>query len=214
MADRISRRALNRALLGRQLLLERTDLPVLPALDRLVGLQGQEPPHPYIGLHARLAGFRPDDLGALLTDRKAVRATLMRATIHLVSADDYLGLRPFVQPALERDVYPNVTYGRERLEGLDMPAVLAFGRSLLADGPRTNRELRRLLGLRWPDRDPAALAYAVGRLVAAVQTPPRGVWGQSGQPRLSGVSSWLGTEVAGIAPETIVPTFSTTFTPA
>lgn len=86
---------------------------------------------------------------------------MMRATIHLLTARDYLALRSVVQPVLERDVLPNPTYGRERLEGLDVDALLAAGRGLLGERPRMAAELRRLLGPRWPERDPAALAYAV-----------------------------------------------------
>jgi hypothetical protein len=188
-------RALNRALLERQLLLRRDDRSVPEALEHLVGLQAQSPQAPYVGLWSRLEGFTPERLSDLIADRKAVRAVLMRATIHLVTADDAAALWPLLLPVLERDVYPNQTYGRHRLEGLDMPSVLAAGRRLVEERPRTAAELRPLLAEEFPDRDPAALAYAVRQLLPMVHVPPRGLWRGSGQPRLTTVAAWLGRGV-------------------
>ncbi len=211
----LGRRALNRALLERQMLLRRSDLSAFDAVEHLVGLQAQEPNDPYVALWSRLEGFRPDELSGLISARRAVRASLMRATIHLVTARDCLRLRPVVQPVLERDVYPNPTYGKERLAGLDMDALLQAGRELLAEKPRTNAELRALLGPRWPDRDPAALAYAVRGLLPTVHTPPRGLWGQSGPIALGSVESWLGRGVdPDPGPEEMVLRYLRAFGPA
>jgi hypothetical protein len=194
--DVVGPRALNPALLERQLLLRRRELPAAGAIEHLVGMQAQVPNAPYAGLWSRLEGFRPDELAALVSDRSVVRASLMRATIHLVTTRDCLALRPVVQPVLDRDVYRNSTYGRERLAGLDIEAVLAAGRALLEEKPRTNDDLRRLLGARWPDRDPAALAYAVRGLLPVVHVPPRGIWGMGGPIALTTVEAWLGRSVA------------------
>jgi Winged helix DNA-binding domain len=195
MAEVLGRRALNRALLERQGLLRRQEVPAIDMIEHLVGMQAQEPDDPYVGLWTRLEGFRAEELSDLISARRAVRASLMRATIHLVSADDCLRLRPVVQPVLERDVYPNPTYGRERLAGLDVDALLEAGRELLDEKPRTAAELRALLGARWPERDPAALAYAVRGLLPVVYVPPRGIWGESGRVALSTVETWIGRGV-------------------
>ena len=101
----LSRQALNRALLERQLLLRRWPLSVPDALARLVGMQAQVPNAPYVGLWTRLAGFRPDLLSSPIRDRQAVRVALMRSTIHLVTADDCLTLRPVLQPVLDRNLF-------------------------------------------------------------------------------------------------------------
>ena len=194
--DLLCRRALNRALLERQLLLRRSGLPAFDAIEHLVGMQAQVPDAPYVGLWTRLEGFRPDELSGLIAGRRAVRASMMRATIHLVTDRDFLALRAVVQPVLECDVYRNATHGKEHLAGLDVDAVLAAGRTLLEERPRTAAELRRLLGPQWPDRHPASLAYAVRGLLPSVHVPPRGIWGESGPVAMTTVEAWLGRDVA------------------
>ncbi len=98
----LDRRALNRATLARQMLLERVEMPALSAIEQLAGMQSQAPHAPYVGLWTRISGLRADELSELMTNRQAVRAPLMRATLHLVTADDFLAWRPVIQPVLER----------------------------------------------------------------------------------------------------------------
>ena len=188
----LDQRTLNRALLDRQLLLRRHPMAARQALEHLVGMQAQAPDAPYVGLWARLEGFDPAELGALVTDRSAVRATLMRGTIHLVTAEDGLAIRALVQPMLERGVYTNSSFGRHRLEGVDIDKLLAAGRELVEERPRTVAELREALGPMWPDRDAASLAQAVRGLLPMVHVPPRGVWRRSGPVAITTFEAWLG----------------------
>jgi len=127
----LSQRALNRALLSRQLLLDRVDLPaeasrrraaVIATIEQLVGLQAQAPFPPYYGLWSRLGGFRPDDLATLISDRSVVRIAVMRGTIHVVSARDCLPLRHLVQPVLDRGL--RGSFGKQ-LAGVAAAAVAA-----------------------------------------------------------------------------------------
>lgn len=210
----LDRRALNRALLERQLLSRRRRLPVADAVERLVGLQGQNPLDPYVGLWSRLDRFRPERLAELIAERRAVRMPLMRATIHLVTANDVVALRPVLQAVLERVFVTGSPFGRA-LEGVDLKAVTAAGRSLLEDRPRTRADLRRLLGERWPDRDPNALAQAITYLLPVVQVPPRGLWGRSGQATWAPADVWLGRSVDGsVGPEGVILRYLRAFGPA
>jgi hypothetical protein len=191
----LSLRALNRATLARQLLLERAAMSVVDALERLVGMQAQTPHTAYVGLWDRLIDFRPEDLSDRLEDRSVVRMALMRSTIHLVAARDAWGLRPLVQPVLDR--MQRGQFGR-RLDGVDVEAVVAMGRVFVAERPRTFRELGDHLLTRWPDRDRLALEQAVRAGVPLVQVPPRGLWGRSGPIAHTSADAWLGAPPAAL----------------
>jgi hypothetical protein len=178
-------------LLERQWLLRRRTAPVADAIEHLCGMQAQVPASPYVGLWTRLEDFRPQKLADLITNRRAVRIALMRSTIHLVTARDCLRLRPLFQAFLERALYTATPFGRG-IEGMDMAALVTTARTVLDERPRTLAELGTALHQRWPDRDPASLAYAVRHLVPLVQVPPRGVWGRSGAARCATAEAWLG----------------------
>ena len=187
-------RALNRALLARQLLLERRRMPALEAIEHLVGIQAQEPQAPYVSLWTRLEGFDPHELSDLIADRRAVRTSLMRSTIHLVSADDALAIWPLTQPVLAR-TFKGRKDRTAAVAGLDRGELLAAGRALLEERPLMRVELGRLLAERWPDVDPDHLSATVGFLTANVQVPPRGLWRQGGQARWAPLESWLGRQL-------------------
>lgn len=209
----LSPRALSRATLERQLLLRRWKLPVAKVIERLVGLQAQTPNSPYLGLWSRLEGFRPEALSRLILDRKVVRLALMRSTLHLVTADDCLALRPVVQPVLERQLSQSA-YGRH-LKGMDTEALVAAGRALVEAEPRTHVELATLLREQWPDRDAASLAYAIRNLVPLVQVPPRGLWGVGGQATSTTAESWLGRACeTDTSPEELLMRYLAAFGPA
>jgi hypothetical protein len=208
----LGRRALNRALLARQMLLSRADLPVPDAIDALVGMQAQAPNPPYLGLWTRLAGFRQEDLAELVTGRAVVRIALMRGTIHLVTARDCLTLRPLLQPVLDRSMA--TVHGR-RLVGVDYPELAETARRLVEQRPLTFAELGPLLGERWPGVDQAALANAVRALLPLVQVPPRGIWGASGQAAHTTAESWLDSPLeTDLAPDTMVLRYLAAFGPA
>jgi hypothetical protein len=210
----LSQRALNRATLARQMLLERTSMSALEALEHLVGMQGQVPRAPYTGLWARLKGFRAEELSSLMASRQAVRAPLMRATIHMTSARDCLEVWPLTRPVLERNLFTGSPFGRN-LKGMDLDALLEAGRGLIEEQPRTTAELNALLGERWPDRDGESMAYAINRLLPVVQVTPRGLWERSGQTKWAPVDVWLGEPVsAEPSLETLVLRYLAAFGPA
>jgi hypothetical protein len=186
----LGQRALNRALLARQMLLERAARSVPDAVRDLYGLQAQAPWSPYTALWTRIAGFDPHELGAMLTDRRAVRIVIMRGTVHLLAADDALALRPLHAEYLARTLA--TSNWQAGLVGLDLPAVAAAGRALVEEAPRPFGELGRLLAERWPERDPATLAQVVRGLAPLVQVPPRAVWGRSGQVTVTTLEHWVG----------------------
>jgi hypothetical protein len=189
-ATQLSDRELSRATLARQLLLEREARPVLDVVQHLVGLQAQVPHDPYTALWSRVTGFDPPELSSLLEDRRVVRTALLRATIHLVTADDCLLLRPLVQPILTAELQRHGEHA-PKLAGVELDPVLAAGSEILAE-PRTLPELKAELGRRFPRLDAAALAYACRCHLPLVQVPPRGLWRRSSQVTLAAAEAWLG----------------------
>ncbi|WP_405528074.1 winged helix DNA-binding domain-containing protein [Streptomyces avidinii] len=181
-------RALNRATLARQLLLSRAEMSARDAVAHLLGLQAQNVKPPYFQLHARLAGFRPAELAGLMESREVVRMVTMRSTIHTHTAHDALTLRPLVQPARDREV----AYFRKGLAGVDLDRLAERARAFVESEPRTMGEIREELLRDWPDADPQSLSVAARCRLPLVQVTPRGVWGRSGQVRLTTVEKWLG----------------------
>jgi hypothetical protein len=210
----LDRRGLNRALLARQLLLERRRASAASTIERLVGMQAQAPNLPYVGLWARLEGFRTDELSRLIETRAAVRISLMRNTIHLLTTRDALGLKPLFMPLGERGYMRGSPWGRGMSEA-DVAAITSTGRDLMADRSRTVAELAKLLAERFPGRDALAMAYGVRYMVPLVFTPPRGIWGAGGPVALTTMEAWLGRPPGPAIPaEQLVLRYLAAFGPA
>ncbi|MFD5337977.1 winged helix DNA-binding domain-containing protein [Streptomyces hawaiiensis] len=193
-------RALNRATLARQLLLDRADLPVLDAVAHLCGLQAQEPQEPFLGLWSRLRAFDAAELSDLLTGRRVVRTHLMRRTVHLVTADDVVAWRARHDGMLRQRILG--VYRRE-LAGVDPGELAAAGRKVMADGePRSLPELARAVADGWPVAGPRPLGeMLVAALLPTVQLPPRGLWRMKAGVRYALISSWLGREIDPPSPD-------------
>lgn len=187
-------RALNRATLARQLLLDHADMPAVDAVAHLCGLQAQEPQEPFVGLWSRLRAFDPVDLSNLLIGRSVVRTHLMRRTVHLLTADDVLAWRARHDAMLRQRVLG--TY-RGELDGVDLDELAEAGLAVMADGePRSMGELARALADRWPAPGPRALGeMLVAALIPMVQLPPRGIWRTKAGVRNVPLSSWLGRKI-------------------
>ncbi|MFD4483436.1 winged helix DNA-binding domain-containing protein [Streptomyces sp. NPDC058471] len=192
-------RALNRATLARQLLLERSSTPTLDAVAHLGGLQAQEPQEPFFGLWSRLRAFDPAELSDHLVQRRVVRTHLMRRTVHLVTADDALAWRARHDAMLRQRV---LGVYRGELDGTDLDELAAAGRAVLADGePRSMPQLARELAERWPEPGPRALAEMLMAVVPMVQLPPRGLWRTKAGVRNVPLSSWLEREADPPSPD-------------
>ena len=186
-------RALNRALLERQMLLRRRRVPALEAIERLVGLQSQVPRDPYVALWSRLDRFRPAALAEPMADRRALRMTLLRGTLHTVTAADAVALRAAIQPVVERTLRSQAAF-RTATDGIDLEKLLdAFTRSL-DEAPHTRAQLAEAVADRYPGRDPTMLSLAM-YLIPTVQVTPRGIWGRTGPSAFTTVGSWLGRPV-------------------
>ncbi len=189
----LSRDRLNRATLARQLLLERAAIRPIAAIRRIGGLQAQEPASPYLALWSRLAAFDPAALDRAFQQRRVVKATLMRSTLHVVTRDDYLHLLPATLPMLRalnrRSQGPEPA--PERIHAL-AEAALDF-----ASRPRANTEIREhLAGLDDMSADDAL--WFVRRYAAWVHAPSPVAWSFGRRPILTGASSWLAeTSFAG-----------------
>jgi hypothetical protein len=191
----LTRRQLGRATLARQMLLGREETPPLAAVERLGGLQAQLARPPHVGLWSRLHGFRRDALTGAVQRREVVRATMMRGTLHLVSARDLAAIRPALQPMLSRGVQSVL---RERAAALDVPGLVSAARAYLAGGPRTFEEIRDHLGALGLPGDERARGFAVRMHVPLVQVPDSSAWGYPSNPAFALAEAWLGDAFRGL----------------
>src|SRR6202165_394946 len=168
----LSVRELNRALLARQLLLERSPLPLSRALERVGGLQTQYAPSAYVGLWSRLRDFHRPALTTALEQRRAVQGTLMRRTIHIVSAGDFPLFAAGIRNS-RREWWTRIQ--RSQIEGIDMDAVARLLRDRLTRGPARVPELKELLSAAG---FPPVTWQGAGIWVEMLRVPPSGTWDQ------------------------------------
>jgi hypothetical protein len=208
----LTRRALNRTLLLRQHLLERSRLPALGMVEHLVGLQAQENLPPYLSLAARLEDFDPLELSNALERREAVRFLTLRGTIHVLVPSDALTLRRWVQPALDQQSRSNAASRPAR----DVPVheLVAETRRLLAEGPLPVKRLGERLAETFPAVPASALAHVARERVPMVQLPPRGLWGRSGGVVYQTVETHLGAPTADLDVRALVRRYLRAFGPA
>lgn len=193
MADRILKlRELNRATLARQMLLARETISVSAAVERLAGLQAQLASAPYVGLWTRLQNFKREDLASLIDARKVVKATFNRATLHLVTAEDYLRFRTTLQPLLAGAAS---SIAKDRGE-FDLDKVLKAARAYLAEKPRTFADLSDMLAELLPDVDVGAMRYSVRTHIPLVQVPIATGWSYPSKPEFTLAESWLGRKIS------------------
>lgn len=181
----ITTRELNRALLARQLLLERSSVSIVQALEQVGGLQTQYAPSGYVGLWSRLAEFDRESLTRKLETKAVVQATLMRATIHIVSAGDYPLLSAAIRAA-RREQYLRLF----KMPASDVETAAARVGELLADGPRKRADITKQLGIS------NQVWYGVGLWLDLVRVPPSGTWKNPRADLYLTAESWLGPSPA------------------
>lgn len=172
----MNRRELNRATLARQGLLERHEATPAEMVERLVGLQAQEPRPPFVGLWSRIEAFEAGDLRRALRNGDVVRAALMRATLHLMTARDFAAFRGALQPALDGAM---ASILKARGEGIVVEEVLHAARRLLTSRQLTFDQIRDALGQEFPDVDHRALGYVTRTGLPLTMVPTGDAWGFS-----------------------------------
>jgi Winged helix DNA-binding domain len=184
-AERVlTERELNRAVLHRQLLLERSNAPLPKALERIGGIQAQYAPSMYIGLWSRLGGFERETLTRALERRSVVQATLMRATIHLVSAGDYWPFEIAIARA-RREGW--LAYGPRATEtsAREMAGLARKVRSRMRGGTMSRAEIQEITGN-------SMRTNGVGMWIDLVRAPPSGTWERRRADLYALAEEWLG----------------------
>ena len=190
MSERVlTRRELNRALLARQLLLEREAIPVPRAVERLAGLQAQYPPTPYLSLWSRVDGLAREDLTRALERRRLVKALLMRGTLHLVTPRDYWAFAT-ARRELGGVLWPP---SYERIVASKRLAELAeIALTELRDEPRTLKQMLATLAPHARGKvTPAFLWRRIQGHAHVVHVPPSGTWGFHKDPPYAAADSWI-----------------------
>ncbi|MFI7150712.1 winged helix DNA-binding domain-containing protein [Nonomuraea sp. NPDC050022] len=168
---RLTARQLNRATLARQLLLRRESLTVADAVRRLVALQAQEAPSPYVALWNRLTGFEAKELDVAFADREVVKATLLRITLHAVHAEDYGAFHNAMRRSLRAARLGDSRFTSSGLSIADADALLPHLAEFVAS-PRTSAEIEDFLKGRYGE--PKRGAWWALRTFAPLHHAPTG----------------------------------------
>jgi hypothetical protein len=185
----LSARDLNRATLARQMLLAREKVGPLKAIESVAGLQAQVPRAPFISLWSRIAGFGREDLARLIHTRRAIRASTMRATIHLMSRKDFVAYRHLFQPVLEQTTRTSL---QRRMAGIDVEARSAEGRRFLDEEPRSFDAYKKALRAAEPDVDHEAVARVIQGFLRLVRVPDDSRWAFKANAAFAPAETWLG----------------------
>lgn len=189
----LSLRELNRATLARQILLEREGLSVPAAIERLVGMQAQLAPPPYVGLWTRLRDFHREDLARSIENREVIKATLMRATLHLFTTEDFVRFRATLQPMLTG---AGSAVAKQHGGDFDVDRLLAAARSYIDEKPRTFADISEMVTELMPGHDVGALRYTVRTQLPLVQVPITSGWSYSSKPTFALAESWIGRAIS------------------
>lgn len=193
MAERtLSLREINRATLARQMLLERENISATAAVERLTGMQAQLASAPYAGLWTRLKNFQRDDLAEQIKEKNIVKATMMRATLHLVSAQDYLRFRGTLQEVLAG---ASGDIRKQRGVEFDIDEIVGVGRTFLAEQPRSFAEITAMFEEKYPGVDVGALRYTLRTHLPLIQVPAQTQWSYPGNPQFTLADAWLGQAI-------------------
>lgn len=207
-----SRLRLNRTLLLRQHLLERTTMSVADMTHYLLGLQAQENLPPFLSLAARLTEFDPLDVTRGLEEKSLVRLLTMRGTVHLLTADDALMLREWTAPVHEREITISQSIAEAR--EVDREAFVEALSELLAEAPMPQKQLGAALAERFPAYPATKLGQLARSVAPLAQLPPRGTWKGSGGVVYQHVDRWLGRPLREPDVEEIVRRYLRAFGPA
>ena len=186
--DLLTLRHLNRATLARQMLLARSPAALEWVTAHLVGVQAQLPRPPVVGLWSRMAGLRRGDVVQALLERRLVRGTSLRGTLHMMSAADFWRFRAVLQPALDRGIQ---TILRDRTAGIETAPLVALARKYFRE-PHTFDAFRHHLAAAHPDGDIRAMAYTIRMILPLLQVPTEAAWGFPAQADFVAADTWLG----------------------
>jgi hypothetical protein len=188
----INKETLHRATIMRQCLHERQDIACIKAVQRLAALNAQHTLSPYVSLWSRLRHFEPDTLETLLLEKRAVKAGLMRSTLHIVTASDYLGFRPALQNVLMR-----AFRGFFPIEArvIDYEKLADEAKAVLARKPMAFRQLEKVLMEQFPGIKESSLSFGARAMLPLVQIPPAGFLKQPGSPQYALATQWLEREM-------------------